>query len=314
MSVDDVVPAVVADADASIIHLRAGSYRVTIDKKGFAWTRKTAASQLVRPGDLVEARLLTLDPVARTATASIDQPPLVEGAVLAIDNHTGQIKAMVGGYSFERSKFNRATQALRQVGSAFNVLKAANALPGRSNTFHSFEVAATKRFSKKWTGSTSFWTTKNHQWIITSNVNANNPQSPNDDRFPLNDTWTWEGRLNASYQFPHAIQFSALLRTQSGIPGQRTFIFTGLPQSSNLTLRMEPYGARRGPAITVMNVRAGKRFALGASRRFELSFEIFNLLNSSAATTTNYASGSSFAFTTGVVSPRVARIGSTFSF
>jgi len=120
--------------------------------------------------------------------------------------------------------------------------------------------------------------------------------------------------LNGSYTFPHGFQLSTLLRTQSGIPGQRTFIFTGLPQSSTLTLRMEPYGAQRGPAITVMNVRAGKRFGLGASRRFELSFEIFNLLNSSAATTTNYASGSSFGFTTGVVSPRVARIGSTFSF
>ena len=44
---------------------------------------------------------------------------MVEGAILAIDNRTGQIKAMVGGYSFERSKFNRATQALRQVGSSF---------------------------------------------------------------------------------------------------------------------------------------------------------------------------------------------------
>jgi penicillin-binding protein 1A len=116
---DDVVPAVVADLDASTIHLRAGDYRVTIDKKGFAWTRKTAPSQLVRRGDLVEAKLLTVDAVARTATASIDQPPLVEGAVLAIDNRTGQIKALVGGYSFERSKFDRATQALRQVGSAF---------------------------------------------------------------------------------------------------------------------------------------------------------------------------------------------------
>ena len=39
--------------------------------------------------------------------------------MLAIDNRTGQIQAMVGGYSFERSKFNRATQAYRQVGSAF---------------------------------------------------------------------------------------------------------------------------------------------------------------------------------------------------
>ena len=39
--------------------------------------------------------------------------------MLAIDNRTGQIKAMVGGYSFDRSKFNRAMQAYRQVGSTF---------------------------------------------------------------------------------------------------------------------------------------------------------------------------------------------------
>jgi penicillin-binding protein 1A len=118
-TVGDVVPAVVSDVEAAGIRLRAGSYRVTIDRKGFAWTRKTAPAQLVRAGDLVEAKLLTLDQVARTATATLDQPPAVEGAVLAIDNRTGQIKVMVGGYSFERSKFNRATQALRQVGSAF---------------------------------------------------------------------------------------------------------------------------------------------------------------------------------------------------
>jgi len=193
-------------------------------------------------------------------------------------------------------------------GAAFNGPKIVNNPDGRDDTYNSLEVAFTKRYSRRWNMMASFWSTKNHQWIQAT------PQSPNDDRFPLNETWTWEGRLNGSYTFPHGFQLSTLLRTQSGIPGQRTFIFTGLPQSSNLTLRMEPYGARRGPAITVMNVRAGKRFPLGGSRRFELSFEIFNLLNSSAATTTNYASGSSFGFTTGVVSPRVARIGSTFSF
>ncbi|MEO6235770.1 MAG: transglycosylase domain-containing protein, partial [Vicinamibacterales bacterium] len=119
IAVHDIVPAVVTDVEAAAIHLRAGTYAVTIDKKGFAWTRKTAPAQLVRPGDLVEATILSLDQAAATATAALDQPPLVEGAVLAIDNRTGQIKAMVGGFSFERSKFNRATQALRQVGSAF---------------------------------------------------------------------------------------------------------------------------------------------------------------------------------------------------
>src|SRR5260221_4850593 len=119
LAVNDIVPAVVAAVDAAAIHLRAGAYRVTVDKKGFAWTRKTVPSQLVRVGDLVETKLLTLAPVARTATGALDQPPLVEGAVLAIDNRTGQITTMVGGYSFERSKVNRATQALRPVGSAF---------------------------------------------------------------------------------------------------------------------------------------------------------------------------------------------------
>ena len=107
------------DVDAASIDLRAGRYRLTIDKKGFAWTRRVNATQLVKRGDLVEAKLLTLDEAAGTATASLDQPPLVEGAILAIDNRTGQIKVMVGGYSFERSKFNRATQAFRQVGSSF---------------------------------------------------------------------------------------------------------------------------------------------------------------------------------------------------
>ena len=118
MAANDIVPAVVTEAGEGTIDLRAGSLHLTIDRKGFAWANKTAA-QLVKEGDLVEARLLTVDEATRTATGSLEQPPAVEGAVLAIDNRTGQIRALIGGHSFERSKFNRATQAYRQVGSAF---------------------------------------------------------------------------------------------------------------------------------------------------------------------------------------------------
>ena len=50
---------------------------------------------------------------------SLEQPPRLEAALIAIDNRTGQVRAMVGGFSFARSKFNRATQARRQVGSLF---------------------------------------------------------------------------------------------------------------------------------------------------------------------------------------------------
>ena len=54
-----------------------------------------------------------------TARISLEQDSGAQGALLAIDNGTGQIKAMVGGRDFNESKFNRTTQALRQVGSSF---------------------------------------------------------------------------------------------------------------------------------------------------------------------------------------------------
>jgi penicillin-binding protein 1A len=114
---DDIVPAVVTGADATAIQVRAGRYTGTIDRSGLAWTGRRPASQLVKRGDLIEVRILTL--TGQTVTAALEQPPLVEGAVLAIENRTGHVKAMIGGYNFDRSKFNRAVQAMRQVGSAF---------------------------------------------------------------------------------------------------------------------------------------------------------------------------------------------------
>jgi penicillin-binding protein 1A len=119
MRAGQIVPAVVSAVDATAIVARAGALKVTIDKKGYAWTNKPAASQLVAIGDLIEARLATIAEAGDAATATLEQAPEVEGAVLVLDNRTGQVLTMVGGYSFERSKFNRATQAYRQVGSAF---------------------------------------------------------------------------------------------------------------------------------------------------------------------------------------------------
>lgn len=114
----EMVPAVVVGTEGGRIQVRAGRYRGEIARDGFAWARRPAA-QLVRAGDLIEARVRKLDEPAATLTASLDQTPEIEGALLAVDNRTGQIRAMVGGYSFDRSKFNRATQAYRQAGSAF---------------------------------------------------------------------------------------------------------------------------------------------------------------------------------------------------
>jgi penicillin-binding protein 1A len=56
------------------------------------------------------------------------QPPKVQGALVAMDPHTGRVLAMVGGFSFAQSEFNRATQAQRQPGSAFKPFVYAAAL------------------------------------------------------------------------------------------------------------------------------------------------------------------------------------------
>ena len=80
--------------------------------------------KILRPGDVVMAHILALtkEKSGWLLEGSLDQVPLVQGAVVALDPKTGGILAMVGGYSFKRSKFNRAVQALRQPGSVFKVI------------------------------------------------------------------------------------------------------------------------------------------------------------------------------------------------
>ncbi len=208
------------------------------------------------------------------------------------------------------------TYPASEVGSAFNVLKAANASPDRADIFHSFEIAATKRYSKKWTGTASFWTTKNHQWIVTQGF-GNTPQSPNDDRFPIINTWDWEARGNVTYNLPLGVAFSSSYRAQSGQSGQRTQVFTApasVLRQGSVTLRMGLWGEFRAPAVQIVALKAAKKFALGQSRQLELTAQLFNAFNSSGVTGVNYQTGTQFGQVTGITSGRVARLGAGFTF
>ena len=75
----------------------------------------TSVLQVLSEGDVVFTE--TLDEEMNTHT--LQQIPDVNGAAIALDPHTGRVLAMVGGWSYEQSEFNRATQAFRQPGSAF---------------------------------------------------------------------------------------------------------------------------------------------------------------------------------------------------
>ncbi len=99
--------------------LRIGRYTAELGRDGIRWTGRASPAQILRPGDLIEVRVTRIDGAAGTLGVTLEQEPIVNGAILALDNHTGQIVAMVGGLSFARSKFNRAVQAYRQMGSGF---------------------------------------------------------------------------------------------------------------------------------------------------------------------------------------------------
>ena len=193
--------------------------------------------------------------------------------------------------------------------SSFNQFEVMNAPGNRPDTYNTFEAAVTKRYSKRWNLQGSFWITKNHEWIQAV------VPTPNDALFPIDNTWNWEARASGIYNLPWGFEVSGFYRAQSGLPGQRTESFSSpLLLQGSVTLRMEPFGAERGPMISITNVKVAKNFTFKERWKYQINFQVFNMFNTSDATSTSYLTGATFLHPTGIVSPRVARIGMQFSF
>jgi penicillin-binding protein 1A len=115
--VNSYVHALVMTVSPTSATVRFGHYSATLTSADFAWTRRRLPD-ILNPGDIVYVKISSLNPDGK-ARVGLEEDSGVQGALVAIDNATGEIKAMVGGRDFNLSKFNRATQALRQVGSSF---------------------------------------------------------------------------------------------------------------------------------------------------------------------------------------------------
>ncbi len=131
------------------------------------WTRTKNLETLIRRGDIIQVTIKRIDESKKELLVSLDQEPLVQGAFLAVDPLTGQIKAMVGGYSFQTSKFNRATQAMRQCGSAIKPILYTAALE-HNFTPASIIVDEPTTFIDKWTGQP--WAPKNYDRLYKGAV------------------------------------------------------------------------------------------------------------------------------------------------
>jgi penicillin-binding protein 1A len=113
--------AIVKDREVGIVPL-----------EGVKWAKPAAGparpivhvSQVLSPGDVIYVEPLPDKP----GQYRLRQVPEISGAMVVEDPHTGRVLAMVGGFSFDQSQFNRATQALRQPGSSFKPIVYAAAI------------------------------------------------------------------------------------------------------------------------------------------------------------------------------------------
>jgi penicillin-binding protein 1A len=102
-----------------------------IDIKDMSWARKPNPNvdgrwaKIKRPneaiitGDMIRVKIIGRKQDGSGWSLSLEQEPEVEAALISLDPLTGHVKAMIGGYNFYKSQFNRAVQAIRQPGSAF---------------------------------------------------------------------------------------------------------------------------------------------------------------------------------------------------
>jgi penicillin-binding protein 1A len=132
------VQGIVLTSDRTTARVKIGRETfATLDRKGIAWTGRSEPDDLLKPGAVAWFRLAVPEPpknqnkldkdgkpIEPTGEAAVpvlmlEQEPRMEAAAVVIESATGAVRAMVGGWDFQRNKFNRITQARRQVGSAF---------------------------------------------------------------------------------------------------------------------------------------------------------------------------------------------------
>lgn len=117
-AIDKLYPAVVLGVTKDTVTVRLHQQRIELPATAWSWTKKKTLDGVLKRGDVVHV-LQQEDAKTKTRKWVLDQMPNVQGAVVVLDVKSGEVLALVGGYDFAHSKFNRAVQSRRQTGSAF---------------------------------------------------------------------------------------------------------------------------------------------------------------------------------------------------
>jgi penicillin-binding protein 1A len=128
--IGEVVVGRITAVSPSSITVQVGEHQGQIATDKIPWVSPPNLGKHLQVGAGIKVRVLRVDERRSTLDLVVEQDPEIEGAFLVLDPRDGGIRAMIGGYDFDRSKFNRAVQARRQPGSAFKPFVYAAAFEG----------------------------------------------------------------------------------------------------------------------------------------------------------------------------------------
>jgi hypothetical protein len=196
--------------------------------------------------------------------------------------------------------------------------------PAADQTYKSIDIAVFKRLSEHWQLLASYSGTMRDVPITVS------PTSPSGSEFlgnvesgPLNPNgeinahehgWESSTKVSGVYQFPFQILVSGNLEKRSGYFWARSVRFTGGRTIPNITVNVEPIGARQLPDSTQLDLRVEKAFRLPKQQRFAVRANVFNALNANTILDVTRLSGPNFLKPTVIMEPRIMEFSMTYSF
>jgi outer membrane receptor protein involved in Fe transport len=225
--------------------------------------------------------------------------------------------------------------------TVYNLLPAFNGLQANivdndsylDTTYSGVEFTASKRFSQRWQMTTGMTVGKNTGGLNggalgSGQIFTGNGSDLNDPNATLytngivgNDSLV-AFRLSGSYRAPYDIAIAGSLVSNSGYPFVSTYSVTraaaaaagvSLTRASQ-TVFLSQRGDERLPSVTLIDLRISRPFRFANGRRIEPTFDIFNLGNASTVTSLNAGVGSTYLAPTGIVSPRIMKVGFVVSF
>jgi hypothetical protein len=205
------------------------------------------------------------------------------------------------------------------IGPAFQLFTFIND-PNADQTFKSFEIAMTRRFSSGWQVAASFSETKKHiPFGGIPGFNSNTVVGDNNPNSQINttdNTSEWNGKMSGSYFFGGWLGLRTSVNYQmiQGTPAARTVVLTGGAAIPSITVNAEPLGTERLPTINLADVRLERTFSLPGKRKLIGRATLFNTLNTNAATAISFASGVTYGRTSSIMPPRIVELGASLVF